>query len=101
MTIPLPEPLFELGKLMATPAVLQAIHDSGQEVSEFLNRHVRGDWGALSEIDRQNNDDAVTTGDRIYSVYRTDNGTKIWIITEPVDESGQRCLTTVVLPSEY
>ncbi len=101
MIAPLPEPLFELGKLMATPAVLQAIQDSGQEVSDFLNRHVRGDWGTLSEVDRLNNDEAVETGDRIYSVYRTDNGTKIWIITEPENESGLRFLTTVVLPSEH
>ena len=101
MITPLPEPLFELGKLMATPAALQSIHDSGQEVSEFLNEHIRGNWGVLSEVDRMNNEEAVATGDRIYSVYRTANGTKIWIITEPEDESGKRCLTTVVLPSEH
>lgn len=96
-----PEPLFELGKLQATPAALQSIHDSGQDVSDFLNQHVHGDWGALSEIDRLNNDEAVATGDRIFSVYRTGNGTKIWIITEPEDEAGNRYLTTVVLPSEH
>ncbi len=96
-----PEPLFELGKLQATPAALQSIQESGQEVNEFLNQHIQGEWGALSEIDRQNNDEAVATGDRIFSVYRTANGTKIWIITEPENEAGQRCLTTVILPSEH
>ncbi len=101
MTSPSSERLFELGQLKATPKVLQSIHDSGQDISEFLNRHIRGDWGTLSEVDRLNNDAAVATGDRLYSVYRTGNGTKIWIITEPENESGERFLTTVVLPSEY
>lgn len=96
-----PEPLFELGKLQATPAALQSIQDSGQDVSEFLNQHIQGQWGTLSDIDHQNNDEAVKTGDRIYSVYRTANGTKIWIITEPENEAGERYLTTVLLPSEY
>jgi hypothetical protein len=93
--------LFELGRLSATPAALQAIEDSGQQTEEFLNRHVQGDWGTLSEIDQHNNQEALVTGDRIFSCYRTDNGTKIWIVTEPADEQGDRNRTTIILPSEY
>lgn len=101
MENPLPEPRFQLGKLVATPAVLQSIEDSGQEVSEFANRHLQGDWGPLSEIDRVNNEEAIVNGDRIFSVHRTSNGTKIWVITEPVNEAGERYMTTVVLRSEH
>lgn len=101
MIAQIPEPLFELGRVLATPAVLQSIHDSGQKLDEFLNRHVHGDWGTLSEMDALKNDEALATGDRIFSTYRTDNGTKFWIITEPEDDEGERNLTTVVLPSEY
>lgn len=96
------DPQFELGRLFATEGVLAAIKDSGQNLDDFLNRHIRGDWGTLSELDELKNDEALLTGDRIFSTYRTDNGTKFWIITEPVDENdGERKLTTVVLPSEY
>jgi len=101
MIAQIPEPLFELGRVVATEAALQSIKDSGQEVDGFLNRHVHGDWGILSEMDAMKNDEALATGDRIFSTYRTDNGTKFWIITEPADDDGDRQLTTILLPSEY
>lgn len=101
MIAPIPEPLFALGRLVITPAALQIIQDSGQDPADFLNRHVHGDWGVLPETGHQQNDEAVTTGERIFSTYRTDNGTKIWIITEPTNEKGQRPMTAILLPSEH
>jgi hypothetical protein len=101
MIAPTPKHLFNLGKLSITPAALQSIEDSGQQPAEFLNCHVHGDWGILSEDARLRNDDAVTTGDRIFSTYRTGNGVKIWIITEPADDDGVRPRTTILLPSEH
>lgn len=101
MIAQIPEPLFELGRVMATPAALQSIKDSGQDVDVFLNRHVHGDWGVLSALDALKNDEALATGDRIFSTYRTDNGVKFWIVTEPADDEGERPLTTIILPGEY
>ena len=100
MIAPVPQPLFDLGKVSITPAALQSIQDSGQEPADFLNRHVHGDWSGLSEVAQQRNAEAVTSGDRIFSTYRTDNGTKIWIITEPADEE-PRPRTTILLPQEH
>jgi hypothetical protein len=96
-----PRQLFDLGRLRVTPAALQIVRESGQCLDDFLNRHIQGDWGHVFEEDKLQNDQAVRTGGRIVSVYRTDNGTKIWIVTEAVDDSGNRAATTVLLPSEY
>ena len=94
-------PRFELGQVVATPTALQAIEDSGQTPSEFLDRHVRGDWGDLGSDDRQANEVALQDGSRIFSAYSTTGGTKVWIITEAVNDEGQRASTTILLPEEY
>jgi hypothetical protein len=96
-----PRRLFELGRLLVTPAALQIIRESGQALDEFLNRHIQGDWGHLFEEDKRQNDQAVWTGGRIVSVYRTDNGAKIRIVTDATDKTGKRVATIVLLPSEY
>lgn len=57
--------------------------------------------GDVCEEDRQANDQALLDGSRLRSAYRTSSGEKIWIITEAVDDSGNRAATTVLLPSEY
>jgi len=93
--------LIGLGKLLVTPAALRIIRESGQCLDEFLNRHIHGDWGHVFEEDKRQNDQAVLTGGRIVSVYRTDNGTKIWIVTEAADNSGNRAATTVLPTNEY
>ena len=36
---------FPLGSLVATPAALEAMEQSGQTPAFFLDRHVSGDWG--------------------------------------------------------
>lgn len=42
------------------------------------------------------NDDAVTHGDRILSVYEAAGGVRFWLITE-----ADRSATTALLPDEY
>ena len=94
-------PAFLLGRLLATPGALQALRQSGQVPTDFLNRHSRGDWGELSEEDRQLNDEALIDGSRVLSAYHTSNGVKLWIITEAADDRGVRVATTILLPDEY
>ena len=88
--------LFSLGKVVATPGALEALEQSGDSASSFLIQHVLGDWGDLCEEDKTANEDALQEGLRLLSSYRTNNGTKIWIITER-----DRSATTILLPSEY
>ena len=39
------QPLFELGRLVATPGALELLTRSEQTPLEFLARHSRGNWG--------------------------------------------------------
>jgi hypothetical protein len=94
-------PLFPLGRLLATPGALQTLAESGEDPAQFLDRHVRGDWGDVDAGDGRLNDDAVKDGTRILSAYRTAKGERIWIITEAADDSGIRSATTILLPDEY
>lgn len=95
-------PRFPLGQIVATPGALDALRQSNHAPTFFLSRHAAGDWGnELCEEDRLLNDQALVDGSRLLSVYRTHNGTKLWVITEAADEHGKRVATTLLLPEEY
>ncbi|SDE51005.1 hypothetical protein [Paraburkholderia lycopersici] len=89
--------LFTLGRTVATPGALDLIEQTGTDVLTLLRHHVSGDWGALDEQDRQENDRAARKGSRILSAYELGpDKTRIWIITE-----WDRSATTLLLPGEY
>ena len=94
-------PLFETGRLLATPGALEAFEAAGQNVAEFLKRHLRGDWGTVDDEDKSLNDQSVSDGSRILSAYVLKTGVTIWIITEGTDDQGRRAATTALLPDEY
>ena len=99
--IDIAKPKFQLGRIVATPAALSALEAAGQSPADFLDRHVRGDWGDLSADDCQCNEDSLDDGSRILSAYITGGGQKIWIITDATDDRGTRLATTIMLPDEY
>jgi hypothetical protein len=92
---------FTLGTIVATPAALKAIEESGQTALDFLTRHVRGDYGDVDPEDWKLNNAAVKDGSRILSSYVTLKGVKLWVITEAVGEHGFRSSTCILLPDEY
>jgi hypothetical protein len=89
-------PRFKLGRILATPAALEVISDARVSIVDLLIRHMRGDWGDLSDSDRQQNELAVTAGHRIVSSYVLPDGRTVWLITE-----ADRDATTFLLPGEY
>ena len=89
-------PLFSLGMVVGTQGAVDALEEAGQSPQEFLDRHVRGDWGDVPEADKHENDYSVQHGFRILSSYTTRAGDRIWIITE-----ADRSATTILLPDEY
>ena len=99
--------LFKPGRVLATPGAIDALERSGQSVWHFLTRHLAGDWGVVDADDKSANDDALRDGSRILSAYLLDGNcdgdeaTKIWLITEAADDSGNREATTALLPDEY
>lgn len=99
------QPRFSLGQVVATPQAMATLERLGKSVLEFIERHVRGDWGDLSDDDKQANEDALVDGSRILSSYilegEGDDALKLWIITEAEDDSGDRVVTTALLPEEY
>jgi len=94
-------PRFEPGQVLATPGALKTLEGDQQSPAEFLDRHVRGDWGEVCAEDAACNDAALRDGARLWSAYSTRGGHKIWVITEATDDRGQRSATTILLPEEY
>ena len=88
--------LFDLGVVVATPGAMLAMAESAQLPDEFLTRHVAGDWGDVCAEDRQANEYALRQGTRLFSVYHTDRGERLWLITE-----ADRSSSCILLPSEY
>ena len=86
--------MLKLGKVVATPGALASVPDIC--IYTALGRHMLGDWGNVCEEDKRLNDYAAAHGERVLSSYRSADGTKFWIITEP-----DRSYTTVLLPDEY
>ena len=87
--------LFPLGRVVATPAALEALEVSGVCLAQLLGRHESGDWGEVLREDARENERSVKDGFRIISSYSTGQE-RIWIITE-----ADRSSTCLLLPSEY
>jgi len=94
------DPLFELGRLVATPGARSRLEELGEPPFDLLKRHSTGDWGDLEGSDAKANERALEDGSRIFSVYRV-RETTFWVITEAKDEHGQRGSTCIMLPEEY
>ena len=89
------KPLFALGQIVATPAVIVHFNEHHQSILPLLRRHVSGDWGELCAEDKAENALSVQQGFRILSRY-TVAGEPIYIITE-----ADRSATTILFPCEY
>ena len=88
--------LFPMGRVVATPGVLDALAAAAVDPAALLARHVVGDWGDLAEEDWKENEFSLNRGFRLLSSYCLPDGGKVWIITE-----ADRSATTLLLPSEY
>lgn len=84
----------KLGELLITPNAKRSIHLP--DALKALIRHQNGDYGVVSEADKEANLEALVTGDRLLSAYHDRNGVKFWIITE-----ADRYCTTILLPEDY
>ena len=88
-------PLFSLGAVVATLAVLEHFDKHAINAQEYLDRHVRGDWGDVPPEDAKENDLSVNQGFRVLSSYVI-AGERVWIITE-----ADRTVSTLLFPREY
>ncbi len=90
-------PVFDLGQTVATPAALEACEAANVAPSSLLLRHQGGDWGDVPPADARENERSLKYGWRVLSSYPlSDDGRKVWIITE-----ADRSSTCLLLPEEY
>lgn len=89
-------PRFKPGRLIMTTGVDALIHEGRLNPLPYLRRHLRADWGELTNEDRRRNDTALQCGDRLLSSYQVAPDLTLWIVTE-----WDRSVTTLLLPSEY
>src|SRR5829696_3636836 len=87
---------FAPGRMLMTPGAVEAMQRAKQKPSEFLGRHLYGDWGDVDASDSRANETALKNDLRILSSYKTAKGDDLWVITEH-----DRSVTTILLPSEY
>ena len=84
----------QLGELLITRGAKEKLHLP--DAVNAIVRHQNGDYGEVSEEDKEANREALETGDRLLSAYIDRNGVRFWIITE-----ADRYCTTVLLPEDY
>ena len=96
------KPLFSLGQVCATSAVLAHLEKHAIYPRALLGPHCHGDYGQLDEVDLLANDNALINGNggRILSVYVVE-GQRIYVITDAADEQGVRHTTTILFAREY
>ncbi len=85
--------LFPLGDIIVTANAQRTL--SQDEMTEALTKHATGDWSAMCEDDRHQNELALDQGRQIFSAF--DNTKRaFWIISH-----ADRSATTILLPIDY
>ncbi|MFI3120161.1 MAG: hypothetical protein QX203_09285 [Methylococcaceae bacterium] len=89
--------LFELGQITMTPTAISIIAKYKVPIGDLLDRHERGDYGEVSELDWRENTLALlpATVERVMSVYNVETE-KLWIITDP-----DRKVTTLLTEEDF
>ena len=88
-----------MGRLLMTRGVNDLVAEDeafAKFVMNSLTRHCRGDWGNLTDEDKQENELSLKAGYRLLSTYESEGLPTIWIITE-----ADRSTTTILFPDEY
>ena len=88
-----------MGRLLMTRGVNDLVAEDeafAKFVMSSLTRHRSGDWGNLTDEDKQENELSLKEGYRLLSAYEAEGLHKIWIITE-----ADRSATTILFPDEY
>ena len=71
-----------LEHIVFLPGASEALAESGEDPNLFLEKHISGDWGELSDADGAANILALAIGGELFSSYRTSRGVRFKIATE-------------------
>lgn len=91
--------LFNGGVLDMTSGVMDALGPA--EVSEYVMRHMRGDWGDLCDDDKKTNERSLKNGGMLFSSYDSDTHETVYVITDPHAGEDGGAVTTIMLWNEY
>jgi hypothetical protein len=83
------------GCVFVSQGALDALNTAHVPLVHLLIRHLRGDWGRLTDEDWQRNERALGTENYLLSSYILSSGQKIWMHT-----TAKRSATFVLLPAE-
>lgn len=86
---------FQLGRLVITRNALSFCEGQGIDALALVVRHAHRDWGDLGAEDKRLNDEALESGDRLFSAYDV-QGARFFVITE-----WDRSVTTIMLAEDY
>ncbi|MBX8911161.1 hypothetical protein M8T12_12310 [Enterobacter ludwigii] len=87
--------LFPIGALIFSQGVDRLMREGRIDPMPYLQRHIRGDWGDVTDDKWQENNAALTSGEPLNSLYIVTRELTIRICTE-----ADRSATQVMLPSE-
>lgn len=87
--------LFPIGALIFSEGIDQLMREGRLDPMPYFQRHTRGDWGDIPDEQWQRNNAALTSGDRLDSLFIVTRELTIRIVTE-----ADRSATHIVLPSE-
>lgn len=87
--------LFPIGALIFSEGVDRLMREGRLDPMPYLQRHIRGDWGDVTDDKWQENNAALTSGEPLNSLYIVTRELTIRIFTE-----AERSATHVLLPSE-
>ncbi|MFQ8213662.1 hypothetical protein ACKGML_05450 [Klebsiella pneumoniae] len=87
--------LFPIGALIFSEGVDRIMREGRLDPMPYIQRHIRGDWGDVTDLRWQENNAAVTSGKPLGSRYIVTRELTIRIVTE-----ADRSATHVMLRSE-
>ncbi|WP_440250841.1 hypothetical protein [Clostridium sp.] len=93
----------KLGQLFCTSGIQQLVQEKKLKVKDIVaavSRFEKNDFGLLCEEDKILQDEIIKNGytnQMLLGIFMCNN-IKFWIINE---ETGQKHITTILLPSEY
>lgn len=87
--------LFPIGALIFSEGVDRLMREGRLDPMPYFQRHIRGDWGDVTDDKWQENNAALKSNARLDSLYAVTRELNIRIFTE-----ADRSATHVLLPSE-
>ncbi len=94
-------PVLSSLRSIVTARALAAVRLAHATPEEFIDRHLRGDWGDSDVDAAADNEIALVEGGRVLSTFLLATGVRIWVLTEAIQANGSRAATTLLLPDEY